>query len=813
MFPELVEMVQGFISTLSSGLATRAGEGAAAAAAGAWMALVKAARRRLGADPGASAALAAVEQAPQDQDAQAALREAMLRVLTQDAEFADQFRKLWPQAQVEIRAGSGGTASQFTGSGPGLMQAGRDMTINYKPLPDESAQVPWQLRAFLGPFRDRTTELARFQRCLMGDGSAGVTMVMLVGLPGAGKRALTSVGAAPLRDRFPGGHVHINFGALSGRSGGAAVSEGAVKVLRAIGVDEHFVPSKLADQIELLHSRTASRRPMLMVLDGVTDPAQVLPLVPSAPGSAVVVTTEYRIDGLVKEGALVIEVKALPIGDAVALLADMCADDRVAAEPEAAEAVVRLCGGLAAALRVAGARLALNTSMTVAELADELADEAGRLEVLSLPGWAATGVTGTVAAAFASSYGRLSPDAQRLYRGLGAVDLVECTADLAAAVTGTAGPAARAALATLANASLLERTAPGRYQMHPLVRLHAARQAAVEDPDARTAVLRRVVASCLSFTAWADRAVMGDDRLRVGQFDPLAAGQLDPFPDVKRRQVALAAMEAERANLLSVVRTAADARMDEPVWQLALALTALYLNHRHHADWIETTRLAVQAARRQGRYDVVARLCSVLSRAYQDLGDPSAARAEIEVALEALAHVDGPELVASVWEMYGRYLEHVDFAKAEAAYRKALALNIEAGQQRGAALVRYFLGGCLYAAERRDEAMTLLTEAYDWLRDRDERMAARCRYSLGLVRLHEGNLAQAGGDLYAAADFFAVQGLWHYEVPVREALADLAGQLGDLDSERRHLRRALDIERAVGGPRFDRLRRRLEGLG
>lgn len=811
MFPELVEMVQGFVSTLSSGLATRAGEGAAAAAAGAWMSLMKAVRRRLGADPGASDALAAVEQAPQDQDAQVALRKAMLRVLTEDSEFADQFRTLWPQAQVEIRAESGGTASQFTGSGPGSMQAGRDMTINYKPLPDESP--PWQVPAFLGPFRNRTTELATFQRCLMGDGSAGVTMVMLVGLPGAGKRALTSRGAAPLRDRFPGGHVHIDFATLSGRSGGAAVSEATVTTLRAIGVDEHFVPTTLAEQTELLRSRTASRPAMLMVLDGVTDLAQVLPLVPNAPGSAVVVTTEYRLDGLVKEGARVIEVKTLPTADAVALLADMCGDDRVAAEPAAAEAVVRLCGALAAALRVAGSRLALNTSMTVAELADELADEAARVKTLSLPGWPATGVASTVAAAFASSYGRLSPDAQQLYRGLGAVDLVECTADLAAAVTGTAGPAARAALETLANASLLERTAPGRYQMHPLVRLHAARQAAVEDPDARTAMLGRVVASCLSFTAWANRAVMGDDRLPVGQFDPLAAGQPDPFPAVKRRHVALAALEADRANLLAVVRTAADARMDEPVWQLALALTALYLNHRHHADWIETTRLAVQAARRQGRYDVVARLCSVLSRAYQDLGDLPAARAEIEAALEALTHVDHPQLVASVWEMYGRYLEHVDRAKAEAAYRKALALNIEAGQLRGAALVRYFLGGCLYAAGRRDEAMSLLTEAYDWLRDRDERMATRCRYSLGLVRLHDGDLPRAGRDLHSAAEFFAVEGLWHYEIPVREDLADLAKQLGDRDSERRHLQRALDIERAVGGPRVDRLRRRLEGLG
>jgi tetratricopeptide (TPR) repeat protein len=551
---------------------------------------------------------------------------------------------------------------------------------------------------------------------------------------------------------------------------------------------------------------------MLMVLDGVTDPAQVRALVPSAAGSAVVVTTEYRLADLVKEGAKVIEVKALPTSEAMALLADMCGDDRVTAEPAAAESVVHLCGGLAEALRVAGSRLALDPTLTVADLAEELADEAGRLGALSLPGWAATGVADTVAATFAVSYGRLPMDAQQLYRGLGAVELDDYTGDLAAAVTGTDGPAAGRALETLANASLLERASRGRYRMHPLVRLHAARQAAVEDPDGRAAALRQVVASCLSFTAWADRAIMGDDRLRVGQFDALADGRPDPFAGSQRRQAALAALEAERANLLAVVRIAADASMHEPVWQLTLALTALYLNHRHHADWIETARLAVRAAGRQGRYDVVARLCSMVSRAYQDLGDLPAARAQIEAALEAVAHVDNPELVASVWELYGRYLEHVDRVEAEAAYRKALALNIEAGQQRGAALVRYFLGGCLDAMGRRDEAMALLTEAYDWLRDRDDRMAARCRFGLGLARLHHGDLAQASRDLRATAEYFAIQGLWHYEVPTRTALADLAGQLGDRDGERREVQRALDVEQAAGGLRVDRLRRRLDGL-
>jgi hypothetical protein len=91
-------------------------------------------------------------------------------------------------------------------------------------------------------------------------------------------------------------------------------------------------------------------------------------------------------------------------------------------------------------------------------------------------------------------------------------------------------------------------------------------------------------------------------------------------------------------------------------------------------------------------------------------------------------------------------------------------------------------------------------------------MAARCRYSLGLARLHDGDLAQASRDLRAAADYFAGQGLWHYEVPAREALADLAERLGDRDGERREVDRALEVEQAAGGLRVERLRGRLDRL-
>lgn len=210
----LSEMVEGFVAALSGGLATRAGEGAATAASQAWSSLMQTVRRRLGRDPNASDALELVERAPQDQDARVALRDALLRVITEDPEFAQQFQNLWQRVQVHIHAEGDGVASQLTGSGGELVQAGRDVTINYRPLPDERATVPWQVQPFVGVFFNREDELAAFQRHLTDARVTGVTMVMLIGLPGSGRRALTSRVVALLGDRFPGGHVHINFAAL-----------------------------------------------------------------------------------------------------------------------------------------------------------------------------------------------------------------------------------------------------------------------------------------------------------------------------------------------------------------------------------------------------------------------------------------------------------------------------------------------------------------------------------------------------------------------------------------------------------------------
>src|SRR5207248_7838501 len=88
---------------------------------------------------------------------------------------------------------------------------------------------------------------------------------------------------------------------------------------------------------------------------------------------------------------------------------------RVAAEPAAAEALIRLVGGLPLALRVVAARLAARPHWSLAWMRERLADERRRLDEL-------THGPLMVRASVALSYDGLEPDARRLLRLLSGLD-------------------------------------------------------------------------------------------------------------------------------------------------------------------------------------------------------------------------------------------------------------------------------------------------------------------------------------------------------------------------------------------------------
>ncbi len=213
-------------------------------------------------------------------------------------------------------------------------------------------------------------------------------------------------------------------------------------------------------QAGLYRSLLAGRR-MVVVLDNAASPHQVRPLLPGSPTCVVVVTSRNQLSGLVaRDGAHRLTLDVLPPEDAVTLLRCAVGHDRVDAEPEAAAEVARHCEYLPLALRIAAERAAARSHLKLADLAEELAVERDRLDVLTADDDEVTGVR----AVFSWSYRMLAPEAARVFRLLGLHPGPDVGVASAAALTGSTTTAVRCQLAALTSAHLLTETRGDRYQ-------------------------------------------------------------------------------------------------------------------------------------------------------------------------------------------------------------------------------------------------------------------------------------------------------------------------------------------------------------
>lgn len=688
----------------------------------------------------------------------------------------------------------------------GPVVQGRDiknLNLHWHEPPQHWPKVPRQTPSGTAMYINHEFELLSMDEWLIALRASTPRSLVLSGLPGIGKTSTALRWTERVRERFPGGDIYVDFKELR-----CDVSEGLRQCLLSLGVKEWCIPATLSERRKLFRSRTHRLGRVLVVLDGVTEPEQVSALIPNAPGSAVLATSASRLGELSLDGVRLMSLPPLDTVAGVRLLAKVCGAERTDAEPDAAARIVDLCGGLPVALQVAAARLALRRWMTLADLAAELADDDRRLAALTL------GENNRVSRVFSTAYQELPDGAARAYRRLGLLPGGAFSLPAAAAACGTDPGTVRAALETLAEVCLIEEVGRDRYRFHDLVRLHARVCAAEEESEEeRHALLKRVVDYYLPLAAFADWAAMGD-RLRIYNHEALRAGRTDPFSAEGGKAAALAWLETERGNLLAVLRAAVRAELYEEACQLAEALTALYLHHRHIADWLESASLGAEAAHHVRDSAAEARLRSIGSRPLLDLGRLDQAYEELQDAVQLADESGHAVLRASVREFLGRYWDRVDPERAIAVYEESLALNVAAEELRGAALARFFLGCTLDVVERADEALTMLEQAYTkFTALGDPRMAARALAAVGTVRARLGQDQEAALALEEAARTLHGEEAFHYEAQALEALADLEERRGDAASARARLVQALEIYESGGSPRADELRDRLEHDG
>ena len=223
---------------------------------------------------------------------------------------------------------------------------------------------------------------------------------------------------------------------------------------------------------------------ILLVLDDAAGHEQVRPLLPGTAGSLVLVTSRRRLTAL--EDAAVISLDTLPAGGGGGAAGPAGGPAGPGAGDAAVGEITRLCGYLPLAIGMLASQLRHHPAWTAAGLAAELAAARDRLALMRAENL-------SVAAAFDLSYADLTPGQQRLFRRLGLVPGPSFDAYAAAALDGTSLDTARRDLGELYDQHLITEPAPGRYQLHDLLREHARALAAADDPAESGAAAGRLL--------------------------------------------------------------------------------------------------------------------------------------------------------------------------------------------------------------------------------------------------------------------------------------------------------------------------------
>ncbi|MEV6237427.1 tetratricopeptide repeat protein [Lentzea sp. NPDC051838] len=654
----------------------------------------------------------------------------------------------------------------------GLLAAASRQPVPRTSAPDHvvAAQLPAAVEGFTG--RD---DVLRAMDSLLAREPNAVVVSAIAGMAGIGKTTLAVHWAHRVRSRFPDGQLFLN---LRGHGGGTPLTalEALSHLLTGLGVDRAEVPADVETAAATYRTLLADRR-VLVVLDDAVDARQVRPLLPGSSGCLVLVTSRYRLDGLVaRDGARRVHLDVLGRDAARTLLARVLGEERVLAEP--VDDLVELCAGLPLALRIAAAHLLGGRS--IASYVSAL--RSGGLASLAVPGDPDT----AVGAAFDLSYAALDPGSQRVFRLMGLMPGLDLTADAIAALTSLDEAETGRCLDVLIAAHLVDEHLPGRYTFHDLLRLHAAHLADAERPAATERLWGHFALTLLNAGERVDprtyRHVLAEDYRHTTFIDDTIANTW---------------IDVETENLVATTHAAARAGHTRLAVQLLIALHPQFERHRMHAVWLDTGTVVLEAARRSG--DLLAE-----AHALRIIGDAHWCGCDYEQSLTFL----GDALVAA------ESLGHNEF------YRVVLCAlgrtSISMGRPRDCAGYYQRARELWQRDGRPTEGSLVLGDAYWELGDlarayelhTETITAARrdgVRFGVLLGETHAGRSCQALGRLDRAIEHYQA-GLAlcrEFAEPAEEAgnLANLSGAYRDLERYDLALdtaREALEIATRLG---------------
>src|SRR5215468_303164 len=672
----------------------------------------------------------------------------------------------------------------FVAAARGYGPAAAELAAQQRATPGAAAAtraLPRDTAAFTG----RQAELEQLMGTLAAVAAGGgvVGICAIDGMAGIGKTTFAVHAAHRLADSFPDGQFFLPLHAHTPGHRPVHPADALASLLLTAGVPAAQIPPGLEARAARWRDQVAGRK-ILLVLDDAAGHDQVRPLLPGAAGSLVLITSRRRLTAL--EDAAVINLDTLPPGEAAALLARLAARPGLVAEDAAVGEITRLCGHLPLAIGMLASQLRHHPAWSAGQLAAELAAARDRLAVMRAENL-------SVAAAFDLSYADLAPAAQRLFRRLGLIPGPSFDAYAAAALDDTTLDATRRHLEELYDQHLAAEPAPGRYQLHDLVREHAHALAAADGPGESDAAIGRLLDYYLHTALAASQHIA----IQMTPIPPLpAARQPGSVPQLSTPGQAAAWLETEHANLHAAVGYAAGCGR----FQHAITIPAVmadFLDTRGHWDQAAALhQLALTAARqagdRAGQAGALTNLCSIQANTrnyraaaasatqalalYRDLGDRTgqanalnnlgivqslsgdyeAAAASGRRALELFRELDHRYGQGDALQELGAvHSQTGNYAAAAESLQQALTLYRDIGHRLGQADALIRLGTVQRLTGDYPAAAASQQQVLEQFRDVVEGFGqAYARNELGQLQQLTGNYLAAAASHHEALDVF-----------------------------------------------------------
>lgn len=649
---------------------------------------------------------------------------------------------------------------------------------------------------------DFTGRLSEIELLVQGAEAAHATVVIsaVAGMAGVGKSALAIHVAHQIKDRFPGAQLYVNLRSAGGEP--LNTSDVLAGFLRSLGVQDQFVPQHLWERENMYRSLLADKR-ALIVLDNAHDEAQVRSLLPASDSCAVLITSRKQLSAL--EGIRVLDLEVLDEDEALALLAHVAGEARIAAEPDAAARIAALCGRLPLAIRIAGGRLRSRPLWNLHDYASQLADEAQRLAQLRLGDL-------EVRASFALSYQGLSLEHSRLFRLLALLAGADFSSEVAGALLGVTTQGGLAGLEALVDAQLVEPSGVGRYRMHDLMRLFARERLEGEEPadvmlSARTRAARWYLEAVSCRSPWVTTGELPKEQLLAGtRWDSPSSDMQD-----KAYRDVLLWFDAERLNLLEAMKWAYGSGELQTLWELSTYLSAYFELRALWADWQWSQELALKAARQSSDWYVEAHALANLglilnlqgrwaestqmlefslqilqreeelygvSRALNILGVVYLRQNKLDLALHTCS--EALEIVRKLGNRQGEsailsnladvLVQQSEWEKAEQAYYTSLAIEREMADRIGEAKILNNLGLLYTMQESWPQAESMFRQSLEILQRLDDRYwLGKVLANLGFLYDRQLRAAEASAHWRLCLDKLPVESPEHQHV--RMALA------------------------------------------